>query len=158
MKRDATAMWIQKHVRRYKAQKAKKQRYQKCFCICYNKHIYNCLLELFLFAMLNLVKLLCTFFSYLFFIFTEQHNLLLKICCLQVTLLASFVKIWRGRLLQCGYRSTWVDLELRKLRSMCSADTKARAQIESWKSGKLSMKILLLMLFHWVWRACCWGF
>ena len=97
MKRVAAAMWIQKHMRRCKAQKAQKQRYQKCFCICYNKHIYNCLLELFLFAMLNLVKLLCTFFSYLFFSFTEQHNLLLNMCCLQVTLLASFVKTWRGR-------------------------------------------------------------
>ena len=109
-------MWIQKHMRRYKAQKAKKQRYHKCFCICYNKHIYNCLLELFLFAMLNLVKLLCTFFSYLFFIFTEQHNLLLNMCCLQVTLLASFVKTWRGMLLQCGYRSTCPDIKLIKLR------------------------------------------
>ena len=48
----------------------------------------------------------CEITMYIFqlfvFIFTEQHNLLLKICCLQVTLFASFVKIWRGRLLQCG--------------------------------------------------------
>ena len=116
------------------------------------------MLELFLFAMLNLVKLLCTFFSYLFFIFTEQYNLLLNMCCLQVTLLASFVKTWRGRLLQCGYKIMCADIKLRKLRSTCSVDTKARVHIESSKSGQLSMKILLLMLFHWVWRACCWGF
>ena len=92
-----------------------------------NKHIYNCLLELFLFAMLNLVKLLWTFFSYLFFIFTEKHNLLLNMCFLQVTLLARFVKTWRWRLLQCGYRSTCADIKLRKIRSTCSADTKACA-------------------------------
>ena len=75
------------------------------------------MLELFPFSMLNLVKLLCTFFSYLFFIFTEQHNLFLNMCCLQIALLTRFVKTWRGRLLQCGYRSTCIDIKLRKLRS-----------------------------------------
>ena len=38
----------------------------------------------------------CEITMYIFqlfvFIFTEQHNLLLNMCCLQVTLLASFVK------------------------------------------------------------------
>ena len=126
--------------------------------VCYNKHIYNYLLELFLFAMFNLVKLLCTFFSYLFFIFTKKHNSLLNMCCLQVILLASFVKTWRGLLLQCGYRSTCADIKLRKLRSTCSADTEACAQIESSESGPLSMKSLLPRLFHWVWKYCWWGF
>ena len=41
-------------------------------------------------------------------------------------------KAWKAQKhMQCGYRSTCVDLKLKKLRSMCSADTKARAQIES---------------------------
>ena len=44
---------------------------------------YTCnLLELFLFSMLNLVKLLYTFISYLFSLFSEQQNLLLNMCCL----------------------------------------------------------------------------
>ena len=50
-------------------------------------------------------------------------------------------------MLQCGYRSTCIDIKLRKLKSMCSADIEACAQIESSESGPLSMKSLLLRLF-----------
>ena len=47
-------------------------------------------------------------------------------------------------MLKCIYRSTCAYIKLRKLRSTCSADTKARAQIESSESGPLSMKSMLL--------------
>jgi len=41
-----------------------------------------------------------------------------------------------------------VQIKLRKLRSTCSADTEARVQVEISESGPLSMKSLLLRLFH----------
>jgi hypothetical protein len=61
-----------------------------CSCICRSagskcSYIFGyccCLLELFLFAMLNLAKLLHKFFSYLFSLFSEQQRLLLNMCCL----------------------------------------------------------------------------
>ena len=38
------------------------------------------------------------------------------------------------------------DIKLKKLKSTCSADTEAHAQIESSESGPLSLKSLLLKI------------